>query len=121
MPTAEMTFPAYHALGCQGYSSALSNFAPHITLRFHAAVLAGDRATQAEILRHVIEPLCTIRDLRRGYAVAYVKAAVDVLGLLGPEGPGPVRAPLTDLPPDHRERLRAVLTRILHRYPPPPR
>lgn len=117
MPTAEMTFPAFYALGCRGYSSALSNFAPHVTLRFHAAVLAGDTNTQRQILSRVIEPICRVRDLRRGYAVSYVKAAVDLLGVLGPDGPGPVRPPLTDLTPEHRELLRAVLDDLFRHYP----
>src|SRR5439155_16729797 len=38
MPTAEATYPAFYAAGAQAYSSALSNFFPHVTLRFHAAV-----------------------------------------------------------------------------------
>lgn len=118
MPTAEMTFPSFYALGCRGYSSALSNFAPHITLRFHAAVLRGDVATQREILTRVIEPICRVRDLRKGYAVSYVKAAVNILGLLGPEGAGPVRPPLVDLDANHRAALEKVLREILERYPP---
>jgi len=117
MPTAEMTYPAFHALGCRGYSSALSNFAPHVTLRFHAAVEAGDTVTQREILSRVIEPICRLRDLRKGYAVAYVKAAVNLLGLLGPEGAGPVRPPLVDLPEEHRAQLRAILDETLRLYP----
>lgn len=116
MPTAEMTFPAFYALGCRGYSSALSNFAPHVTLRFHAAVLSGDVATQRDILSHVIEPICRVRDLRKGYAVSYVKAAVNLLGKLGPEGAGPVRPPLIDLEPDHRVALQKILADIQVRY-----
>jgi 5-dehydro-4-deoxyglucarate dehydratase len=117
MPTAEMTFPSFYALGCRGYSSALSNFAPHVTLRFHQAVLSGDTGTQREILTGVIEPICRVRDLRKGYAVAYVKAAVNILGLLGPEGAGPVRPPLVDLDADHRAALERVLQQIRERYP----
>lgn len=117
MPTAEMTYPSFYALGCRGYSSALSNFAPHVTLRFHAAVAAGDWETQRDILTHVIEPICRVRDLRKGYAVAYVKAAVNLLGSLGPEGAGPVRPPLVDLDADHRASLDRVLRDILARYP----
>jgi 5-dehydro-4-deoxyglucarate dehydratase len=117
MPTAEMTFPSFFALGCRGYSSALSNFAPHVTLRFHAAVLGGDTRTQREILTQVIEPICRVRDLRKGYAVSYVKAAVNLLGLLGPEGAGPVRPPLIDLDAAHRSQLKEVLDLIGARYP----
>lgn len=119
MPTAEMTFPSFYALGCRGYSSALSNFAPHVTLKFHRAVVEGDVPTQREILTHVIEPICRVRDLRKGYAVAYVKAAVNLLGSLGPEGAGPVRPPLVDLPEEHRAQLKRVLDDVLRRYPAP--
>lgn len=117
MPTAEMTYPSFHALGCRGYSSALSNFAPHITLKFHAAVESGDLQTQREILSRVIEPILRVRDLGKGYAVSYVKAAVNLLGSLGPEGAGPVRPPLVDLPPAHRAQLQQVLEEILRLYP----
>jgi 5-dehydro-4-deoxyglucarate dehydratase len=117
MPTAEMTFPSFYALGCRGYSSALSNFAPHVTLRFHQAVTTGDVEAQRDILTHVIEPICRIRDLRKGYAVAYVKAAVNLLGKLGPEGAGPVRPPLVDLEETHRAALKQVLDDLFTRYP----
>ena len=117
MPTAEMTFPSFYALGCRGYSSALSNFAPHVTLKFYRAVLEGDIAVQRDILAHVIEPICRVRDLRKGYAVAYVKAAVNLLGSLGPEGAGPVRAPLVDLPEEHQAQLKQVLDDLFRRYP----
>jgi 5-dehydro-4-deoxyglucarate dehydratase len=117
MPTAEMTFPAFYALGCRGYSSALSNFAPHVTLKFFDAVVCGDTAVQREILTRVVEPICRIRDLRKGYAVSYVKAAVNLLGRLGPEGAGPVRPPLTDLDESQRAALKEVLDELFRRYP----
>jgi 5-dehydro-4-deoxyglucarate dehydratase len=119
MPTAEMTYPSFYALGCRGYSSALSNFAPQVTLRFHDAVTEGDVETQREILTHVIEPICRVRDLRKGYAVSYVKAAVNLLGSLGPEGAGPVRPPLVDLDAEHRAQLQKVLQDVFERYPVP--
>jgi 5-dehydro-4-deoxyglucarate dehydratase len=117
MPTAEMTFPSYYAVGCRGYSSALSNFAPHVTLKFYQAVVSGDIRTQREILTHVIEPICRVRDQGKGYAVSYVKAAVNLLEKLGPEGAGPVRPPLVDLNTDQRAQLKKVLDDLLHRYP----
>jgi len=58
-----------------------------------------------------------LHEPRRGYAVSYVKAAVNLLGRLGAEGAGPVRPPLTDLPPEHREKLRATLEAVLARFP----
>jgi 5-dehydro-4-deoxyglucarate dehydratase len=118
MPTAELTFPSFYALGCRGYSSALSNFAPHVTLRFHRAVLEGDLSTQRRILTQVIEPICRVRDLRKGYAVSYVKAAVNLLGLLDPDGAGPVRPPLVDLDAAHQAALKQVLDDLFREYPP---
>ncbi len=119
MPTAEMTFPAFYAAGARAYSSAIANFIPHVTLQFHQAVVAGDQATVAALLTEVIEPLCRVRDRRRGYAVAYVKAAMALLDLPGPGGPGPVRPPLIDVEPAHREELHRALQVILAHYPRP--
>src|SRR5262249_23180294 len=106
MPTAEMTFPAYYAAGATGYSSALSNFLPEVTLRFHSAVTQGDTSTVHRILAEVIEPICRLRDRRKGYAVSYVKAAVNLRGNIEA---GPVRPPLTDLTSDEAEELRAII------------
>jgi 5-dehydro-4-deoxyglucarate dehydratase len=117
MPTAEMTFPSFFALGCRGYSSALSNFAPQVTLQFHQAVVSGDIRTQRDILTHVIEPICRVRDQGKGYAVSYVKAAVNLLGKLGPNGAGPVRPPLVDLNAEQLAQLKKILDEIQSRYP----
>jgi 5-dehydro-4-deoxyglucarate dehydratase len=119
MPTAEMTFPAFYAAGARAYSSAIANFIPHVTMRFYQAVLSGDRQSIEAILSEVIEPLCRVRDRRRGYAVSYVKAAMTLLGLPDPEGPGPVRPPLIDLEAPHRDELLRTLQAILERHPRP--
>jgi 5-dehydro-4-deoxyglucarate dehydratase len=117
MPTAEMTFPAYHAIGVEGYSSAIANFFPHVTLRFHRAVVERDRATADRILAEVVEPICRIRDRGKGYAVSYVKAAMNLLGRPDARGVGPVRPPLTDLRPEEMAALREVLEGIAAAYP----
>src|SRR5438067_13283675 len=107
MPTAEATFAAYYAAGARGYSSAISNFLPAATLRFHEAVVMGDAPTVQAILGEVVEPICRIRDRRKGYAVSYVKAALNLLGLPDAGGVGPVRPPLTEVEPADREELGA--------------
>jgi 5-dehydro-4-deoxyglucarate dehydratase len=117
MPTAEMTFPAYHACGATAYTSATSNFVPHVTLRFYRAVVEGDRETADAILSTVIEPLCRLRDRRRGYAISYVKAAVTLMGRLSPDGAGPVRPPVVELSPGEVEEVRGILDAIRARWP----
>jgi 5-dehydro-4-deoxyglucarate dehydratase len=117
MPTAEMTFPAFHACGARAFTSATSNFIPHVTLRFYHAVVEGDRETVDAILTTVIEPLCRLRDRKKGYAISYVKAAVTLMGRLAPEGAGPVRPPLVDLAPAEVRELRDLLDSIQERWP----
>lgn len=119
MPTAEMTFPAFHACGARAFTSAISNFIPHVALRFYRAVVEGDRETADEILTAVIEPLCRLRDRKRGYAISYVKAAVTLTGRLTPDTAGPVRPPLVDLTPAEIQELRGVLDSVLQRWPEP--
>src|SRR5438128_973245 len=117
MPTAEMTFPAFHACGARAYTSAISNFMPHVTLRFYRAVVDGDRETADAILSTVIEPLCRIRDRKRGHAISFVKAAVTLMGRLAPDGAGPVRPPVVDLNDTEMDELRATVNSILQRWP----
>jgi 5-dehydro-4-deoxyglucarate dehydratase len=117
MPTAEMTFPAFHACGATAYTSALSNFIPHVSLRFYRAVIEGDWETADAILTTVIEPLCRLRDRKRGYAISYVKAAVTLSGRLAPDGAGPVRPPVVDLAPAEVEELRSILDAVAARWP----
>ena len=105
MPTAEMTFEAFHACGVTSFSSAIANFAPSFGLDFHAAVLAGDRARCTAMLRTLVIPLCGLRDRRPGYAVSYVKAAMNLLGLPA----GPVRPPLVALDEQECRELEAIL------------
>jgi len=117
MPTAEMTFPAFHACGARAYTSAISNFIPHVAVRFYRAVIEGDRETTDAILATVIEPLCRIRDRKRGHAISFVKAAVTLMGRLAPDDAGPVRPPVIDLTPSEIEELRITLTSIQERWP----
>jgi 5-dehydro-4-deoxyglucarate dehydratase len=119
MPTAEMTFPAFHACGARAFTSATSNFIPHVALRFFRAVTEGDRTTADAILTTVIEPLCRLRDRKKGYAISYVKAAVTLTGRLAPDTAGPVRPTLTDLTEAETEELRALLESIHQRWPVP--
>jgi 5-dehydro-4-deoxyglucarate dehydratase len=105
MPTAELTFEAFYACGVRSFSSAIANFAPSVGLEFHAAVVRGDSARCTALLREFVLPLADIRDRRAGYAVSYVKCAMNLLGLPA----GPVRPPLVDLTSDESAMVAGVL------------
>lgn len=112
MPTAEMTAPAFFAVGARAYSSAVSNFIPHITLGFYRALVEQDSMMVQELLTSVFLPLCRIRDQRKGYAISFIKAAMNTLG----RPAGPVRPPLINLEPEHYQELEGVLRQLLTRW-----
>jgi 5-dehydro-4-deoxyglucarate dehydratase len=107
MPTAETFALPYKEIGITTYSSAIFNFMPVWAKRFHAAVLAGDRATVQNHLKDFVLPYIAIRNRVRGYAVAIVKAGVRLVG----RPAGHVRTPLVDLKPADLEDLRVLIER----------
>ncbi|GAA0399863.1 putative 5-dehydro-4-deoxyglucarate dehydratase [Acrocarpospora corrugata] len=97
LPTAELTTPAYRAIGVTLYSSAVFAFAPEIALAF---LRGHDR-----LLAEFYAPLVRLRSRVPGYAVSLVKAGVRLRGL----DVGPVRPPLTDLSPEHLDELDGLI------------
>ena len=108
LPTAEVYAAAYKALGVPVYSSAVFNFVPKLAMDFYAATAADDRATQSRLIREFFLPYLAIRNRCAGYAVSIVKAGAAIAG----HPAGPVRAPLTDLKPDEREQLAALMAKL---------
>jgi dihydrodipicolinate synthase/N-acetylneuraminate lyase len=102
---AEMHAAPYFKAGAQAFTSGIINFAPPLTLAVWDAGAAGRWDDLAALLDRAIRPLAELRQRRRGYAIAVVKEAMNLLGLPG----GAVRAPLTPLAPADREDLRRVL------------
>jgi 5-dehydro-4-deoxyglucarate dehydratase len=107
MPTAETYALPYKEIGIDTYSSAIFNFMPVWAKRFHAAVLASDRATVRHHLRDFVLPYIAIRGRAKGYAVSIVKAGLRIVG----RPAGHVRTPLMDLKPAELEELRALIER----------
>ncbi len=105
LPTAEMSQAALGAAGAGSYSSAVFNFVPELALRFYRAWRGGDRATVEALLHSFYAPFCALREKRRGYAVALIKAGLTVTG----RPCGPVRPPLVEPTEAHVEELRAIL------------
>ncbi|MCM5678443.1 5-dehydro-4-deoxyglucarate dehydratase [Schlegelella sp. S2-27] len=108
LPTAEVYAAAYKALGVPVYSSAVFNFVPKMAMDFYAAVASDDRATQSRLLREFFLPYLAIRNRCAGYAVSIVKSGAAIVG----RAAGPVRTPLTDLKPDEREQLAALIAKL---------
>jgi 5-dehydro-4-deoxyglucarate dehydratase len=110
MPLAELTMPAYSALGYLSYSSAISNYIPQVSRTFYTSLLAGDQATVSSIYQEVILPIHRIRQLRKGYAVSLIKAGMNIVGLpVGLE----VRTPLVQVEREHYIRLESIIKRSL--------
>src|ERR1700728_2516087 len=105
MPTAEVTQRAYRAIGVPLYSSAAFAFAPRIALAYYDALEAGDLATLDALERAFYHPLARLRAKGAGYAVALIKAGVELAG----HRAGGVRPPLTEVAPEHREELSQIL------------
>lgn len=107
MPTAETYAAAYGAVGVRSYSSATLAFAPVVARAFYDAYAGGDEQTQQTLLREFYVPLTRLRHTTNGYAVALVKAGLEIQG----RSAGSVRPPLTDVTPEHRAELARIIER----------
>jgi 5-dehydro-4-deoxyglucarate dehydratase len=105
MPTAEEHALAYVSAGVHSYSSAIFNFMPQWAMDFHRAVQDADQEWIHHALRTFVGPLIELRDRRRGYSVAMIKAGMTVMG----RSAGPVRPPLTDLSADEMRELASLV------------
>jgi 5-dehydro-4-deoxyglucarate dehydratase len=113
LPTAEVTQRAYRAIGVPLYSSAAFAFAPRVALAYHAALEAGDDDVIAALDRAFYHPLVRLRQQGTGYAVALVKAGVELAGYRS----GGVRPPLAEVTPEHRAELARILAAGLAALP----
>ncbi|WP_424236828.1 5-dehydro-4-deoxyglucarate dehydratase [Bhargavaea ginsengi] len=116
MPLAEVTMAAYYNLGYRTYSSAISNYIPHISAKYFEALQQGDGKTIRELHEEVILPIHSIRKRKEGYAVSLIKAGMNIIGL--PVGTT-VRPPIAPVEPEHYEELKGILEKALEKYPVP--
>ncbi|MCU1410083.1 MAG: 5-dehydro-4-deoxyglucarate dehydratase [Rhodoglobus sp.] len=105
--TAELSQRAYRAIGVPLYSSAVFAMAPEVATAWFDAYTANDDARIDELLDGFYAPLVRLRDTTPGYAVALIKAGLELAGLRV----GGVRPPLVDPPAEHREQLARILER----------
>lgn len=98
--------PGYFAIGVQAYTSSISNIAPRLSLEIAEAGMKRDFDRLNELMKRYVHPLYTIRERARGYEVAAMKAAMEILGLPG----GPVRPPLMNCRAEDIADLTALMT-----------
>jgi 5-dehydro-4-deoxyglucarate dehydratase len=97
--------PGYFAIGVQAYTSSISNIAPKLSLRLAEAGLRRDFAELGQLMKRYVHPLYAIRERVRGYEVAAMKAAMEILGISA----GGVRPPLSNCRPHDVEDLRKLM------------
>ncbi|MGK9185712.1 5-dehydro-4-deoxyglucarate dehydratase [Priestia filamentosa] len=114
MPLAEVTMPSYVPLGFESYSSAISNYIPHISRKFYDSVLSGDQDTVNDIYQQVILPINNIRRQRNGYAVSLIKAGMEIMGM--PVGQT-VRLPILPIETEHYAEMETILKNAIECFP----
>lgn len=116
MPFAEITMAAYYPLGFDTYSSAMSNYLPHISRTYFNALKNGDSELLSHLYQDVLLPINRIRKSRKGYAVSLIKAGMEIVGL--PVGDA-VRPPLIPVEKEHYQQLEKIIQSALEKYPAP--
>ncbi len=98
----------YFAAGAEGFTSSLACFWPEAAVRLLELARSGDRAALLDFHADVVRPIYEMRQRRRGYEVAVMKTAMEILG----HRAGPARPPLGNLPANERAELAAILARL---------
>jgi len=114
MPLAEVTMEAYLNLGFKTYSSAISNYIPHIAAMYFEAILIGNKEVAHELYGDVILPINQIRRQKKGYAVSLIKAGMKIVGLPVTTN---VRAPIAPVEQEHYDQLEEIIKKALIKYP----
>lgn len=105
LPTAETFALPYLEMGVTTYSSAIFNFLPNFAQEFYLAVRRRDHEKVYADLRDFVLPYIGIRNRRKGYDVAIVKAGMTATG----RHAGPVRTPLLDVEPQELAELTKLI------------
>ncbi len=97
--------PGYFAVGVQAYTSSISNIAPKLSLALAEAGLKRDFARLNDLMRRYVNPLYALRERSKGYEVAAMKEAMEILGIPA----GPVRPPLVNCREKDVDDLRNLM------------
>jgi 5-dehydro-4-deoxyglucarate dehydratase len=97
--------PTYFAVGVQAYTSSISNIAPNVSLALADAGMKRDFVKLTELMNKYVHPLYALRERVKGYEVAVMKSAMEILGMPA----GPVRPPLENTRANDLEDLRELM------------
>jgi len=97
--------PGYFAIGVQAFTSSISNIAPQLSVALAEAGLQRDWGRLNQLMERYVHPLYALRERARGYEVAMMKEAMEMLGMSA----GPVRPPLMSSRPQDLQDLRRVM------------
>lgn len=97
--------PGYFAIGVQAYTSSISNVSPQLSLALAEAGMKRDFPTLNRLMTEYVHPLYAIRERSKGYEVAVMKEAMEMLGMPA----GPVRPPLMNCRPQDKEDVRRLM------------
>jgi 5-dehydro-4-deoxyglucarate dehydratase len=97
--------PGYFSIGVQAYTSSISNIAPKLSIELAKAGTAHDFARLDRLMERYVQPLYAIRERQRGYEVAVMKDAMEMLGMPA----GPVRPPLMNIREQDVADIRALM------------
>jgi 5-dehydro-4-deoxyglucarate dehydratase len=97
--------PAYFAVGVQAYTSSISNIAPRVSLDLADAGISRDFNRLDVLMARYVHPLYALRERAKGYEVAVMKAAMEILGMTA----GPVRPPLMNCSEKDIADLRVLM------------
>ena len=97
--------PGYFSIGVQAYTSSISNIAPRVSLALADAGMKHDHAKLTDLMAKFVHPLYAFRERSKGYEVAAMKVAMELLGMKA----GPVRPPLKNLTASETEELRKLM------------
>jgi 5-dehydro-4-deoxyglucarate dehydratase len=114
MPFAEITMPAYASIGFNSYSSAISNYLPHLSRQFYDALLNGDKEKAQAIYVDVFLPVNKIRKAKKGYAVSLIKAGMEIRNF---PVQNTVRPPCIPVEKEHYQQLESIIKSALEKYP----
>jgi len=97
--------PGYFAIGVQAYTSSISNVSPQLSLALAEAGMKQDFHALNRLMIEYVHPLYAIRERAKGYEVAVMKEAMEMLGMPA----GPVRPPLSNCRAQDKEDVRRLM------------